>query len=111
MDNQGKQVELLNLLLQENLVSINNLSEIKSLSEQGGKSIEDIIFEKNLVDPEEYIKVKSRVNLQFFFFRQKINRFNRLKIIRIRYADFNFAAALVKADDFIIFRHLGRNYD
>ncbi|MBA3047040.1 GspE/PulE family protein [Patescibacteria group bacterium] len=61
MDNQGKQVELLNLLLQENLVSINNLSEIKSLSEQGGKSIEDIIFEKNLVDPEEYIKVKSRV--------------------------------------------------
>ncbi len=61
MENKHKQVELLNLLLQENLISAESLFEIKSLSESGEKLIEDIIFEKKFVDQEEYTKIKARV--------------------------------------------------
>ncbi|MCG2701336.1 MAG: GspE/PulE family protein [Candidatus Falkowbacteria bacterium] len=60
MENTNKQVELLNLLIQENLISDDDLLKIKALSDDKTKSIEDIIFEEKLVDPEEYVKVKSR---------------------------------------------------
>ncbi|MBU4347369.1 GspE/PulE family protein [Candidatus Parcubacteria bacterium] len=57
----SKQIEILNLLIQENLISSEQLVKIKSQLDGGGKSIEDILLENKMINSEEFAKIKAGV--------------------------------------------------
>jgi len=57
----NKQEELLNLLAKNKLISSEQLTEVKEVANFAGKSVEDILLARNIVDVEELTKAKAKV--------------------------------------------------
>jgi len=56
-----KQDDILNILIQKNLISQNQLVEIAQEAKGKNQNVLDVILEKQLVDEEEYTKAKAEV--------------------------------------------------
>lgn len=84
----NNQEEILKLLVQEKLVSEDNLALAKQLAVSSGKPVEDIILEKKMVDVEELFRMKAAVlNLPYKdLFEKKIDG-DALKIIPFEVAE------------------------
>ena len=57
----SKQDDIQKVLLEKNLISQNQLSEIVQEAKESNKNVDEIILEKNLIDEEEYAKTKAGV--------------------------------------------------
>ena len=65
----SKQEDILNLLVQDTLISPEQLVDVKSTASFTKKSIEEILLERNIIDEEELTKVKAKVyNLPYIVF-------------------------------------------